>query len=275
MEVSFASLAGSDQVSNEDAVAATAHVVAVVDGVSTSRLPTGCIHGTPWYANALATQIVAAASREPGQDLPAVLFEALQAVASSHADTCDLTAAGTPSATVAITRPFGDRLDYLVLSDATIAIQTEAGVEVVSDKRVDALVGELSLAAKTAEPGSEEQKQRLEDLITTQRKLRNVEGGYWLAGAVPEAADHAQVGSVPLGEVRSVAVMSDGASCLVDVYAAMDWRQALGMLTADGPREWLGRVREAELADARKERWPRYKVSDDATNALCHGFRQQ
>ncbi|MEV0616992.1 protein phosphatase 2C domain-containing protein [Nonomuraea sp. NPDC050404] len=269
MDVSFALLPGSDQNPNEDAVAATADVLVVIDGVSTSRLATGCMHGTPWYANALAAQVVAAASKEPGKDLRAVLFEALRSVAASHADTCDLTSDGTPSATVAIARPFGDRLDYLVLSDATIAIETKTGVEVISDKRVDALVGELSSAAKKAVAGSEEQKQRLEKLITTQRKLRNVEGGYWLAGAVPEAAEHAVVGSVPLCEVRSIAVMTDGASCLVDVYALMDWNHALRMLAVDGPGAWLRRVREAEQADTNKKRWPRYKVSDDATIALC------
>ncbi|MFI6485572.1 hypothetical protein ACIBH1_47240 [Nonomuraea sp. NPDC050663] len=272
MDVSFATLAGSVDVANEDAVAATSGVVAVVDGVSTSRLATGCIHGTPWYANSLATQIVAAASREPGRDLRGVLFEALQSVALSHADTCDLTADGTPSATVAIARPYGEQLDYLVLSDATIAIETGAGVEVISDKRVDALVGDLSLAAKLATPGSEDQKERMEELITTQRRLRNVEGGYWLAGAVPEAAQHAVAGSLPLGEVRTVAVMSDGASCLVDVYQSMEWGRALAMLAADGPEAWLRRVREIELADASKQQWPRYKVSDDATIALCWGF---
>ncbi|GAA4051091.1 hypothetical protein GCM10022248_17800 [Nonomuraea soli] len=246
--------------------------MAVVDGVSTSRLTTGCVHGTPWYASSLATQIVAVASREPGRELRRVLYAALEAVALSHADTCDLTADGTPSATVAIARAFGDRLDYLVLSDATVAIDLGAGVEVVSDKRVDALVGDLSRAAKTAAPGSVEQRDRLEELIATQRKLRNVEGGYWLAGAVPEAADHALVGSVPLGDVRSVAAMSDGASCLVDTYSAMDWGQALAMLADAGPGEWLYRVREVELADASKSRWPRYKVSDDATIVLCQGL---
>ncbi|MGW5688342.1 integrase [Nonomuraea sp. NPDC003754] len=272
MDVYFATLAGSAEVPNEDAVAASSDVVAVVDGVSTSRLATGCIHGTPWYANSLATQIVAVASREPGRELGGVLYSALEAVALSHADTCDLTADGTPSATVAIARSFGDQLDYLVLSDATIAIALGAGVEVVSDKRVDALIGGLSRAAKTAVPGSAEQRERLEELIATQRKLRNVEGGYWLAGAVPEAAEHALVGAAPLEDVRSVAVMSDGASCLVDTYEAMEWGQALATLAEAGPGEWLRRVREVELADARKSRWPRYKVSDDATIALCHGF---
>lgn len=59
------------------------------------------------------------------------------------------------------------------------------------------------------------------------------------------------------------------ATALVDVYEAMEWGQALRMLVAEGPAEWLRRVREVELADASKERWPRYKVSDDATIALC------
>ncbi|MGW4411923.1 integrase [Nonomuraea sp. NPDC004702] len=269
MDVTFASLAGSDAVPNEDALAATTDVVAVVDGVSTSGLTTGCVHGTPWYANALATQIVVAASQAPGGGLRAVLFEAVRTVASLHADTCDLTAEGTPSATVAIARRFADRLDYLVLSDATIAFETVSGVEVICDRRVDALVGGLARAAKAAAPGSEEQKRRLEELIIAQRKLRNVEGGYWLAGAVPEAAEHALVGSVSLGEVRAFAVMTDGASCLVDAYAVMDWSQALETLSEQGPAAWLRRVRATELADAGKVRWPRYKVSDDATIALC------
>jgi hypothetical protein len=158
-------------------------------------------------------------------------------------------------------------LDYLVLSDASVLVATTSGVVSVADKRVEQLVSDLAQAVKTAPVGSPERKARLDELVTQQRKLRNVPGGYWLAGAVPEAAEHALTGSVPLAEVRGAAAMTDGASCLVDLYEQLAWEQAPAELASGGPAAWIERVRRAESEDPQATKWLRYKQGDDATVA--------
>jgi hypothetical protein len=268
MRVAFATEPGSEHRQNEDAVAASAHVVAVVDGVTApSGMDTGCIHGTPWYANNLASHIVAVVAEAPRIDLRTALFRALAKVAASHCDTCDLASDGTPSGTVAILREANQTLDYLVLSDASVMVETGSGVVAIADRRVDELVRDLATAAKVAPVGTEERQARLAELVTEQRKLRNVAGGYWLAGAVPEAAEYALTGEVPLSDTRRAAVMTDGASSLVDLYEQLTWDQAPDELALGGPARWIERVRRVEDADPDATKWRRFKRGDDATVA--------
>jgi len=58
------------------------------------------------------------------------------------------------------------------------------------------------------------------------------------------------------------AVLSDGASRLVDHYALTTWPGLLDILAAEGPAELIRRVRVADNADSTGNR---YKRSDDAT----------
>jgi hypothetical protein len=244
-------------------------VAVVVDGVTApAGLETGCVHGTAWYASQLATCAVST-SENCTTDLRAALHEAIARVADSHRDSCDLSADGTPSGTIAVVRENGGRVEYLVLSDATVAIATDSRFEVITDERHLALLAEPKRAVQSAPVGSEEREGLLRDLVRTQRKLRNVPGGYWLAGAVPGAAEHALCGSVPISDGLCVAAMTDGAARLVDVFEALPWPDALQELRKSGPDEWIGRVRNLEATDATLTRWPRYRISDDAALALC------
>jgi len=69
--------------------------------------------------------------------------------------------------------------------------------------------------------------------------------------------------------MRAAAVLSDGASRLVDRFGLARWEDVLKTLDTLGPRELLRQVREAEMGDLDGSRWPRGKVHDDATVAYC------
>jgi hypothetical protein len=83
------------------------------------------------------------------------------------------------------------------------------------------------------------------------------------------AAYQAVTGSWPRAQVKRAALLSDGASCLVEPYAVVDWMELLDILQQHGPTRLISRVREVEDADPTGTRWPRYKRSDDATAAFC------
>jgi hypothetical protein len=268
MYVGLASAPGTAGGSNEDLVLATPRIVVVADGTGVpAEFDSGCMHGTAWYVSQLVTQIAACEASAPTADLPSILAEALTAVASAHVDTCDLTADGTPSATVAVLRIAARELDYLVLSDATIALDMDSKTQVISDDRIAGLFGDLRQAVRAAPVGTPEREARLLELVTTQRRLRNVDGGYWVAGAAPDAAQYAITGRVPLADVRSAAAMTDGAARLVDVFGAFTWDDALAELRACGPAGWIERTRAIEETDPSLINWPRYKKSDDAAIA--------
>jgi hypothetical protein len=205
----------------------------------------GRAHGTPWYVRRLGARLLDLAENEAGT-LTAALGRAIAAVAAAHPE-CDLESVGSPSAAVAMLRVDGDSAEYLVLADVSIALETGAGLEVVTDDRVSASVGGLDWSAPDV----------VARIAERRAADRNRPGGYWVAAADPAAAGHALAGSVT-GLVRA-AVLTDGAARAADLLG-MPWASIIGMDAAG----IISAVRAAERRDAACERWPRYKVSDDA-----------
>jgi hypothetical protein len=270
VEVSFASWPGSLSRPNEDFVIASPSVAVVLDGLSAPpTLGTGCLHGTPWFVTNLGTQMVNAATSARDEPLQELVASAIGRVADSHAHSCDLEHPGTPSSSLAVLRKQDQRVDYLLLFDSVIVVDGPSGLTVVTDRRVDAFARQEDLATREHPIGSPAHQHRVQELVATQRRHRNQPNGYWVAGAKPEAAYQAVSGSRPHSQVSRAALLSDGVSCLVDLYAVADWPELLGSMQQHGPAHVISRVREVEEADPTGTRWPRYKRSDDATAAFC------
>ncbi|MFJ1999197.1 hypothetical protein [Streptomyces chartreusis] len=266
MRASFATQAGGAN-PNEDWAAATPTIAIVLDGLSTVGLETGCRHGVPWYVANLGGNLVAALS-DPTRSLAEGFSIALESVAALHPE-CDLANPGTPSSTVSILREAEDSFSYLVLADSPIALEGKNGVTVVTDLAVERVVVDLKEETQRYATGTPEHTESLRRMVTAQRKMRNVEGGYWVAAADPRAAEHAVTGEISRSELRSAAVLSDGASRLVTEYAATTWPQAFAMLRAGGPQALIDAVRKVEATDPDGVRWPRYKSGDDAAVVYC------
>ena len=69
---------------------------------------------------------------------------------------------------------------------------------------------------------------------------------------------------VPGRSLHRAALLSDGASRLVDPFGLATWEELLE-LAESGPDELLRQVRAAEAVDPEGRQWPRTKRSDDAT----------
>lgn len=266
MRVSIATQPGGPQ-PNEDWVGATANLAIVLDGLSTGGLDTGCRHGVPWYVASLGGQLFAALATSR-RSIAEGLSMAIERVAESHRE-CDLSNPGTPSATVSILRENDGVLDYLVLADSPIAFESSDDIRVVTDLRVDGLLPEYWAETKRHLNNTPEHAASMARLIEAQRLIRNTEEGYWIAATVPEAAHHAITGEVEVAGLRSVALMSDGASRLVDVYGAASWPEVFEALRRGGPQGLIDAVRKVEASDPHGERWPRYKSGDDIALAYC------
>jgi hypothetical protein len=269
VDVSFASCPGSVSRSNEDFVTASLSVAVVLDGLSSPpALGTGCLHGTSWFVTQLGTQLLSEATTAGDEPLQDLVASAIARVADSHARTCDLEHPGTPSSSLAILREQDQRVEYLLLFDSVIVLDGPSGLTVVTDRRVDAIAREEHLATREHPIGSPAHQDRVQGLVAAQRRHRNQPDGYWVAGAKPAAAYQAVTGSRPHEQVSRAALLSDGVSCLVELYAVVDWMELLDILQ-QGPTHVISRVREVEDADPIGARWPRYKRSDDATVAFC------
>ncbi|MDI2126939.1 protein phosphatase 2C domain-containing protein [Yinghuangia seranimata] len=233
---------------NDDFVIAGERFVVVLDG-ATQLSASGCIHGVPWLVARLGTQLATSLATEPDTSLTAILGGAIDRVCAMHADTCDLSNPDSPSSTVALLRHSGETVDYLILCDSPMAIETTDGkVQAVTDDATSYLPG-----------------YKPDDL----RLTRNQPGGFWVASTKPEAAEHAVIGSVPAAEVRRVALMTDGMSRLVERYG-WSWSRLMDVVENDGAAAAVRAVRDAE-----RDTTPgtfRGKQYDDATIVLCREF---
>jgi hypothetical protein len=61
------------------------------------------------------------------------------------------------------------------------------------------------------------------ELVTEQRRHRSHPGGFWVAGTDPAAARHALTDTAPRAGLHRAAVLSDGATRLVDRFGLLDW----------------------------------------------------
>lgn len=225
---------------SEDVVIVLPDAVILLDGATSSRtdLPSG---GD--YARELGAQLAARLSAAPELDLAKLVAGSIRSVVRHNG----FTPGDSPSSTVSIVRWNDTTVEALVLADSPVAAFLTDAVEVVADDRLRAL----------------------RESVDTVVEWRNREGGFWVAEAVPAAADQAMRASWPRADVRSVLMASDGVSCGIDDYGVFArWEDMRRMAETDGPQAVLDAVRAAELTDPAMARWPRTKLHDD--QALVH-----
>lgn len=249
VQVTYASEATPGAAANEDYVITGPGWVVVLDGATPRPdVASGCRHGVAWLVRRLAGALASRLAVETRAPLPGLLAEAIKELAEAHGPGCDLANPDSPSATVALLRQAGGRLEWLVLADSPIVLDLTSGLRTVLDHRVE------SLPSRTAE---------------AVRAARNSPGGFWVAGTEPAAAYEAFTGSVPVGEVRRAAVFSDGGSRLVERFGLLGWDGLLDLLDTAGPGEVIRRTRAAEAVETSEERAGRHgKQYDDATAVL-------
>jgi hypothetical protein len=241
---------------NLDWAGCTTRTAIVLDGL-TEGPETGCLHGTGWFVHQLGTRLL----QHTGDDhrsLADSLALSIEQVAALHRDGCDLSHPGSPCTTVAMIRQRGAETDYLVLSDATVVLDSpDAEPVAVIDASYRAVSEPLAALA-----GGD-----LVRFIRQQQSYRNTPGGYWVAQTDPAAAEHALTAT--LAGVTGAVAASDGAALLSTDFGLLDWRGYLDLAYQEGPAGLITATRRAEHSDPERTRWPRYKVSDDATAAVC------
>jgi hypothetical protein len=126
---------------------------------------------------------------------------------------------------------------------------------VVIDNRVDRLPNApvVDTAVRTYDP----------DFVAT---VRNRPGGFWVAGASPDAAEYGLVGKLSHDDVRSILLCTDGVTRLTERHG-WAWQDMFALASESGPNALIEAVRQADEGDPDPRRW-RGKKHDDATVAL-------
>ncbi|WP_067137498.1 protein phosphatase 2C domain-containing protein [Microtetraspora malaysiensis] len=276
MRVTFATEPASPDRLNEDFIAATPDAVVLLDGAGTpAGSESGCSHGVAWYARTLGSTLIASLTQSAGT-LTEILAEGIKATTSLHDFTCDVNHPGSPSATVVMLRRTGEVLDFLVLADSVLVLDVIGTDDpmVITDERESQVGKRYRTSMDALDSGTPHHTAALRTYVEAMRAHRNRDGGFWVASSDPLAAEQALTGTLPADQIRAAALLSDGASRLVDRFGLATWRQALDILAQGGPAELVRRVRDAERSDLNGKRWPRGKTFDDATAALMVGSPQ-
>lgn len=263
-----------DRRTNQDHAIVVDGALAVLDG-ATSWLPQDPAQDGGWYARALGAELTRLLPGR-GRSLTDVLAEAIIVVRDRYA----LDPVLSPTSTASILRWDDETLDALVLADSPVVVYPRTGEpDVVFDARLEAVAADLRVAYREHlrsggrfSPGFDE---LLVALQTEERAWRNRDGGFWVAGAIPDAAQHAIVRSWPFTDVACAVALSDGAAAGVLGYGLDDWTTLGRRLAERGPAAVIDAVHEAETGDADGRRWPRSKRHDDkiiaAMTASCLG----
>jgi hypothetical protein len=270
MKVVMASSPGHVGRPNEDFVGAVPGAVVLLDGAGIPGTDSICRHGVAWYSHTLGATLLGQLSREPGTDLVAALADSIGQVSGHHRHTCDIANPSSPQSTVAIIRFDEDRVDFLLLADVFVVLDSsESGPQVVTDSREVRVRNECTSVLRGLPTGKPEYERAKQSVIDALRARRNQSGGYWIAKDDPHAATQAVTGSVTLKQLNGAALLSNGASRVVDPYRLAEWPAVLDLMRTKGPDEILRRVREAETEARVTGSIPDIRLPDDATVAYC------
>jgi hypothetical protein len=221
----------------------------VLDGVTPPATDAGCLHSVPWFTARLGGALNELSVSRRDLTLTEVLRQAIARTADAHRATCDLSHPRTPQATVVVARWSPESVEYLILSDSVLLIESPSGtVTPLLDDR-------LSLLPRAS----------LTTHAVTDATLRNKEGGFFTAAADPSVAGRAVTGTLRRADVRALAALTDGATRWVEKFREGNWTDLLALVRKEGGQTLIDRVRDLELADTERVFLGRSKRHDDAT----------
>jgi hypothetical protein len=233
---------------NEDYAIVGQDWAAVLDGATAVKPDrNGCIHDVPWFVRQLVGGLTGTLVARSDIPLTDALAAAISSAMAAHESTCDLANPDSPSSTVTILRRRGVYLDYLVLGDSPLLLDHGGGVQSITDDRM-ANLSDYSYSAVIA--------------------AQNSPGGYYVASTLPEAAHQALHGSISASDVAGAALLTDGASRLVEFFDVWDWQDLFRSLREKGPADVIARTRRAESERIGRDDGRLRKHHDDASIIL-------
>ncbi|WP_195911395.1 PP2C family serine/threonine-protein phosphatase [Streptomyces kaniharaensis] len=271
LKITAATRAGSPRVASEDRVRTAPGLIVVVDGVTTVADGAEALGGT--YADALGEEVIALAG-DPDTDLRTALAEAIGRTAKALNLALPTVPGSSAQATVTVARVRGTSFEAAAIGDSPVAaISHDSSVRVLTDDRLAALVGNRParleqwerLRSGVGRIGDQRHRELMQEIMRGLSDAVNVPGGYWIAGADPQAGLNAVVASWPLEELSDILIATDGTSVAVDKYGLLTWPQIADLCRTEGPDAVLDLVDEADASDPFGHRWPRAKPGDDKT----------
>lgn len=173
-----------------------------------------------------------------------------------------------PAGALSIVRWRMDSLEYYNLADCSIIVETpeerDIHIRDAGPRPFDARLNDIvNTEDNDATPSRDE-------FLREQFRNRNTPDAYYVASLDPHAAYNGLQGRIPLDEVKSVLMFSDGIERLVENYGVYDsWSDARDAVREGGVDELIDQLRHIEYdVDPEGEQYPRTKQADDASTVF-------
>lgn len=179
-----------------------------------------------------------------------------------------------PSCSCSIVRINGDFLEYLSMADSPILVQKIDGtVTVIAEERLQVL-DKISLCqaveiSKTDNISVKDAIPKIAETLKKHRNLLNSKDGYHAISIDSNAPYGAVLGSLPLAEIHAVAICSDGFSQHFDTLnISKNAEDFFNILLSKPAEEIFLDIVHKQKSDPTFDKYPRFKLSDDASVAL-------
>jgi len=244
-------------------------------GLAAARILPEAASDAAWFVEAIDREL-----RSADWTLPAhrVLPPAVAAVATrfrSEARNIPSDTSTWPAGCIAIVRLDGRSVELTNLGDCRLLFRHADGgpTQAFGSSPVSALDQQLvrHMMALRGQGVTEPDAlwASLVPLMREGRRLRNIDGGYWVLDVHGRGLRHAQHVTLPAEQVGHVLMMTDGFYRLVDTYEAFSDHGLLDAALSRGLGELFEELRAIEATDEGCTAFPRIKARDDATAVLA------
>lgn len=262
MKIKAATLAGGEM--NQDYYAYGDTYALVLDGASSFLSEQTSIDAAT-YVKALGESLAAQLEYCEVEEIPEVVATAIEEVVKKY----ELVEESSPNSTIVIVKWNQNEVVTYVLGDSScLIIEKDGYFTEITDNRMNKF-GEsvrknyrerLSLGF-----GFDEcHKKLLRKLQRTQKKFRNTNQGYWIAGTSPKAASFGLFYMIGLPNTMFLILATDGGMNALrsDELISLDKLRHVDL------KKTLQRQHERETKDSNGKRYPRSKIHDDKTLIL-------
>lgn len=176
-----------------------------------------------------------------------------------------------PSSTLCLVRINKGQLEYYSIGDSVILIQLKNGEVMkvyntpLSDME-ETVMQRLQVLSKEKQLPLAKCRPFVQDMLVGYRKLKNTEEGYWVFSIENNQASKGLYGEIPVVEVQSVCLLSDGFAQYFEVFdLAKDETEFMHHLEVNSLEVLFKKLKKTQDEDADCIHYPRLKKSDDTT----------
>lgn len=176
-----------------------------------------------------------------------------------------------PSAGICVFREIGEYIECFRLGDVLGIIEyNNRSIKLLQEKnliKLDqiALKKQIEIS-KSKKITVKEAKIFINDILIKNRNLMNKSNGYFILEPKGEGIKYGETTRINKSDIKSLACMSDGYSCIVDTYKIVkDYIELIKLLNNGKYKELFKEMDKEQKNDKEYNKYPRFKMRDDSS----------